>query len=200
MSDTPSVAPPVADLLWPAGDGLSRALRDVALALVGSLMLWASAEASLPFYPVPMTLQTAVVFVLGMAYGPQLGATTVLLYLLEGALGLPVFAGTPERGIGMLYMVGPTGGYLLGFIAAAAITGWVTARRAHWSEITGGLLIATAVIYLLGAGWLGLHIGWKAAMTLGVRPFLLGDLLKIVMVTALAETGLAAVQKRLREA
>ena len=200
MSETPSLAPPVAELIWPAGDGLSRSLRDLALALAGSLFIWAAAEADLPFYPVPLTLQTAAVFIVGMAYGPQLAATTVLLYLLEGALGLPVFAGTPEQGSGIAYIVGPTGGYLASFVAAAAIAGWVTARRGHWSEIAGGLLVATAVIYLLGAGWLACHIGWKEAMALGIRPFLLGDLLKLVLVTLLAETGLVPAQRRLSEA
>ena len=98
--------PTLADRLWPAAG--NRVLRSVLLALAGSLLLWASAKVQVPFYPVPMTLQTAVVLLIGVAYGWRLGAATVLLYLAEGAVGLPVFAGTPERGIGLAYMVGPS--------------------------------------------------------------------------------------------
>ena len=120
-----------ADLLWPAR-GASRPLRALLLALLGSALLTISAKLEVPFYPVPMTMQTLVVLLLGMAYGARLGAATVLLYLAEGAVGLPVFAGTPERGIGIAYMMGPTGGYLVGFVLSAAITGWLTERRRDW--------------------------------------------------------------------
>ena len=115
-----------------------KALRAVALAVLGSLLLWASAKIQVPFYPVPMTFQTAVVFLIGLAYGWRLAVATLLLYLAQGAMGLPVFAGTPEKGIGLPYMVGPTGGYLAGFVAAAAITGWVGERSRHWLATAGG--------------------------------------------------------------
>ena len=120
-----------AELLWPAR-GASRPLRALLLALLGSALLTISAKIEVPFYPVPMTMQTLVVLLLGMAFGARLGAATVLLYLAEGAVGLPVFAGTPERGIGIAYMLGPTGGYLVGFVLSAAITGWLTERRRDW--------------------------------------------------------------------
>lgn len=123
-----------ADLLWPAR-GAAPPLRVLLLALLGSVLLTISAKIEVPFYPVPMTMQTLVVLLLGMAYGARLGAATVLLYLAEGAVGLPVFAGTPERGIGIAYMMGPTGGYLAGFVLSAAITGWLTERRRDWPAL-----------------------------------------------------------------
>ncbi len=149
----PSMNPTFADRLWPtaAGRGVLRAL---ALALFGSLLLWASAKVQVPFYPVPMTFQTAVILLIGVAYGPRLGVATVLLYLAEGAVGLPVFAGTPERGIGLAYMAGPTGGYLLGFVLAAGIAGWAAERSRHWLTTALGLLVALATIHLLGFAWL----------------------------------------------
>ena len=97
--------------------------RNVALAVAGSIALWVSAKVQIPFLPVPMTLQTLVVLIIGMAYGWRLGAATVALYLAQGAVGLPVFAGTPEKGIGLAYMIGPTGGYLVGFLLAAMAVG-----------------------------------------------------------------------------
>ena len=107
--------------------GLNRAstrLSFVAGAiLLGVCLLTLSAKIQVPFWPVPMTMQTLVVLIIGMAYGTRLGAGTVLAYLLVGAAGFPVFAGTPERGIGLAYMMGPTGGFLMGFVVAAWITG-----------------------------------------------------------------------------
>jgi biotin transport system substrate-specific component len=171
-----------------------KALRAVSLAVLGSLLLWASAKIQVPFYPVPMTFQTAVVCLIGLAYGWRLAVATLLLYLAQGAMGLPVFAGTPEKGIGLPYMAGPTGGYLAGFVAAAAITGWVGERSRHWLATAGGLLAGTAAIYLLGAAWLAQFVGAGKAVSLGVLPFLLGDAVKLALVLAVTEAGL----KRLR--
>ena len=109
------------DTIWPAAG--SRVVRLVVLALIGTALLTLAAKIKVPYYPVPITMQTLVVLVLGMAYGARLGAATVLLYLVEGAAGLPVFTGTPERGIGIPYMRGPTGGYLVGFVLAAGVSG-----------------------------------------------------------------------------
>jgi biotin transport system substrate-specific component len=200
MSYGPSLARPVAELLWPASDNVSRALRHIALALLGCLLLWASAKMYLPFHPVPLNLQTAVIFLLGIAFGPRLGAVTVLLYLGLGALGVPVFSGSPHYGVGLPYIFGPTGGYLLGMIPAVLITGWVAARRSHWSETAGAILIATAAVYLFGITWLSGFVGWKDAMAIGMAPFMAGDFLKLVLVTVLSETGLAALQRRLHAA
>ena len=186
----PSMNPSLADRLWPATEG-QAVLRAAALAVFGSLLLWASAKVQVPFYPVPMTLQTAVVLLIGVAYGPRLAAGTLLLYLAEGAVGLPVFAGTPERGIGLAYMVGPTGGYLAGFLAAAVISGWTAERSRHWLTTALGLLAAIVAIHLLGAAWLATLVGPAKAVSLGVLPFLLGDAVKLALVTAAAEAGLA---------
>ena len=186
----PSMNPSLADRLWPATEG-QAILRAAVLAVFGSLLLWASAKVQVPFYPVPMTLQTAVVLLIGVAYGPRLAAGTLLLYLAEGAVGLPVFAGTPERGIGLAYMVGPTGGYLAGFLAAAVISGWTAERSRHWLTTALGLLAAIVAIHLLGAAWLATLVGPAKAVSLGVLPFLLGDAVKLALVTAAAEAGLA---------
>jgi biotin transport system substrate-specific component len=190
MTSTPA-ATTLADLVWPVAGGDRRALRAVALAVVGSLLLWASAKVQVPFYPVPMTLQTAAVFLIGIAYGWRLAVATVLLYLAQGAIGLPVFAGTPAKGIGLPYMLGPTGGYLVGYVAAAAIAGWAAQRSRHWLATGGALLVATAVIYGLGAGWLATFVGVDKAVALGVTPFLLGDAVKLALVMTVAEAGLA---------
>ena len=185
----PSANPTLAARLWPATSG-QAILRTVLLALFGSLLLWASAKVQIPFYPVPMTFQTAVVLLIGLAYGPRLAAATLLLYLAEGAVGLPVFAGTPERGIGLAYMVGPTGGYLVGFLTAAVIAGWTAERSRHWLPTVLGLLARVAAMHLLGAAWLATLIGPAKAVSLGVLPFLLGDAVKIALVATAAEAGL----------
>lgn len=178
------------DHLWPAAAGTAP-LRLAALALFGSLLLTVSAKVQVPFYPVPMTLQTLVVFLLGIAYGPRLALATVALYLVQGALGLPVFAGTPEKGIGLAYMAGPTGGYLVGFAAAAVVAGW-TAERSRGPLMTAlGIAAATAAIYLPGALWLATIVGVEKAVALGIVPFLLGDVVKLALATALAEVGLS---------
>lgn len=158
----------------------------IALVVAGSLLLTLSAKLHVPFWPVPMTMQTYVVLVLGMALGPRLGCAAVALYLVEGAVGLPVFSGTPERGIGLAYMAGPTGGYLAGFLAAAALVGAMSARGMDRRPL-GALLAAVAgmaVIYLLGLAWLSHLIGIEKAVKFGALPFLLGDGLKILLVMA----------------
>ncbi len=181
----------LADRLWPA----AGPLRLAALALLGTLLLTVSAKVQVPFYPVPVTLQTVVVFLLGIAYGPRLALATVLLYLAEGAVGLPVFAGTPEKGIGLAYMAGPTGGYLAGFAAAAVIAGLAAERSRGPLATALGIAAATAAIYLLGAGWLAIFVGPERALALGVAPFLLGDLVKLALATALAEAGLSRLRR-----
>ena len=117
---------PLIDQIWPVST--RPALRAATLLILGSMLLMASAKAQVPMWPVPMTMQTFVVLVIGMTYGLHLGTATIVLYLVEGAFGFPVFAGTPEKGIGLAYMMGPTGGYLVGFIIAAALMGWLAER------------------------------------------------------------------------
>ena len=101
----------------------SKILKYVFLALIGSIVLAISSKVKIPFYPVPMTMQTFVILVIGIGFGWKLGLATVSLYLFEGIIGLPVFSGTPEKGIGLIYFTGPTMGYLLGFLVAVYISG-----------------------------------------------------------------------------
>lgn len=165
--------------LWPAAGRIP--LRLVTLALVGTALLTLSAKVQVPFWPVPMTMQTFAVIVIGMAYGWRLGGATVALYLLEGAVGLPVFAGTPEKGIGIAYMAGPTGGYLVGFVVAAMAAGWLAERgwdRNFLSALAVNV-IGTMLIFLFGLGWLAGLIGFEKAVTFGLVPFLLASVLKI---------------------
>ena len=156
--------------------------RKALIVLTGSFVLWASARIQVPFYPVPITMQTFVVLAFGMAAGWRLAGATVALYLLEGALGMPVFAGTPERGIGLAYMVGPTGGYLLGYLAAAMAVGWLGERGWDRSIVltAAAMLAGNALIYTLGLSWLGALVGWdKPVLEMGLLPFLAGDLFKM---------------------
>ncbi len=173
----------LADRIWSQG-----LIRNVTLAVLGSLALWISAKIHVPFYPVPMTMQTFAVLVIGMAFGWRLGAATVLLYLAEGAAGLPVFSGTPERGIGLAYMAGPTGGYLVGFVVAAMVTGFLAERRWDRNVLTtlAAMTLGTAIILAFGAIWLGAVIGFdKDVMALGVTPFLLSGVFKIALAGAI---------------
>ena len=126
-------------------------VRNLILAIVGSLALWVSAKLSIPFWPVPLTMQTLVVLVIGMAFGARLGAATVLLYLAEGAVGLPVFSGTPEKGIGLAYMMSTTGGYLVGFVLAAGAVGFLAERGWDRSPVKTALamVLLTLVVQLL---------------------------------------------------
>lgn len=167
--------------------GRATWVRNALAIIAGSMLLTLSAKAAIPFYPVPMTLQTLVVLALGMVLGPRLGAAAVLAYLAQGALGLPVFTGSPEKGIGIAYMLGTTGGYLLGFVVAAYATGLLAERRWDRSFITtvAAMVIGNAIIYLFGVAWLGSIVGWdKPLLAWGVTPFLLGDLAKILIAAA----------------
>ena len=148
------------------------------------MALTISAKVQIPFYPVPMTMQTFVVLLTGIAYGTRLGVVTLLLYLGMGALGLPVFAGTPEKGIGLAYMLGPTGGYLIGFVIAVAICGWLSERGWDRRPVTTAtaMLAGNVLIYLPGLLWLGTVVGWdKPIVQWGLTPFLLGDLFKLLL-------------------
>ena len=161
----------------------SKLLRYVFLALIGSIILAVSSKIKIPFYPVPMTMQTLVVLMIGIVFGWKLGLATVSLYLFEGIIGLPVFSGTPEKGLGLVYFTGPTMGYLLGFLVAVYISG----KFNYDSNIIKNflkLLLATSFIYILGMTWLGNLIGWdKPIFQLGAQPFLLAELFKILIVT-----------------
>jgi biotin transport system substrate-specific component len=184
------------DALWPAS-GVGRIARAVLLAVLGSALLTLSAKLKVPFYPVPMTMQTFAVLLIGVAFGVRLGLATVALYLAEGAAGLPVFAGTPERGIGLAYMLGPTGGYLLGFALAVTLTGWIAERRRDAAGLALAVAAGNLVIYVPGLLWLAKFVGFEAALGLGLAPFVVGDLLKAALAWALAMGGAAMVRRRL---
>lgn len=186
MRGSTAAQPTLVSVLWSSAAGAGW-LRAAALALVGSLLLTASAKIQVPFWPVPMTMQTFAVLMIGMAYGPRLGVTTVAFYLAQGAAGLPVFAGTPATGLGLAYMAGPTGGYLAGFLVAAFVMGALAHRGWDRRLLTGlaAMIIGTGLIFAFGYGWLAVLIGPAAAFKAGVLPFLPGAALKIALAAAL---------------
>ncbi len=176
---TTPAATSLADAIWPAHD--KTLIRNIVLAVAATVLLAVSAKIKVPFWPVPMTMQLFVVLAIGLAFGCKLAVGTLLLYMAEGAVGLPVFAGTPEKGIGLAYMMGPTGGYILGFLFAAGATGWLAEKGWDRSVVKGfvACLIGIALIYLPGLLWLGSIVGWdKPVLAWGFTPFILGDLVK----------------------
>ena len=196
---------PLVDRFVPE-DSAGRIAALAGFAIIGSLILWASAKISVPFWPVPMTLQTGAVALIAAAYGWRLGVATVVLYLFEGALGLPVFTGTPERGIGLPYMMGPTGGFLLGFIVEAAVVGWLAERGFGRNpfKLFGAMVFGDALVFVIGFAWLawfaalasGAHgIGASAAFANGVVPFVLGDLVKLALAAAAVAAGARLVRR-----
>jgi biotin transport system substrate-specific component len=168
------------------------------VALAGTALLTLSAKVQVPFWPVPMTFQTFAVLAIAGLAGARLGVLIVALYLAEGLLDLPVFAGTPARGIGLAYMVGPTGGYLVGYLLAALLVGLAAESRPKGRPLRlfGAMALALVVIYAFGAAWLARTVGWNAAVTAGVVPFLLGDLAKLVLAFVLV-AGFARAKPRL---
>ena len=159
-------------------------LKRAAAVVAGNLLLWASAKAQVPFWPVPMTMQTYVVLTMAALLGWQVAGATMVAYLAEGAVGLPVFAGTPALGIGVPYMAGPTGGYLLGYLLAVLLVGTLV-ERGGWGRstlrLTGAMLAGELAILAAGCCWLALQIGWNRALASGLAPFLPGDGLKLVL-------------------
>ena len=174
-------------------------LRDTLIVVLASILLALSAKAAVPFFPVPMTMQTLVVVGLGLALGSRLAVLSVLLYLVEGAAGLPVFTGTPEKGIGIAYMIGPTGGFLIGFVLAAGLTGWLAERGWDRNVIMAFLaaLAGTAVLYVPGLLWLGGLVGWdKPVLAWGLYPFVLGDLTKAALAALIFPAAWKFLQSR----
>jgi len=160
-----------------------KLLRYLFIALIGSILLAISSKIKIPFYPVPMTMQTFVVLFIGIAFGWRLGLATVTLYLFEGIIGLPVFSGTPEKGLGLIYFTGPTMGYLIGFLVAVYLSGKFTYDNNLIKNFLK-LTFAISFIYFLGMIWLGNFIGWeKPIFKLGAQPFLLAELFKILITT-----------------
>ena len=160
---------------------LNKITKVILIAIFGSLLLTISAKIKIPFYPVPMTMQTFVVLFLGIMLGSKIGLLTVSLYLFEGIFGLPVFAGTPEKGIGLIYFTGPTMGYLVGFLVAVYFAGTFKYEKNFISNFFK-LILSVSCIYALGLIWLGILIGWdKPLFILGAQPFLLAELFKILL-------------------
>ena len=164
----------------------------ILIAVLGSVLLTISAKVKIPFYPVPMTMQTFVVILLGITLGAKIGLLTVSLYLFEGIFGLPVFANTPEKGIGFIYFTGTTMGYLIGFLVTVYLAGSFTYNKGIINTFLK-LMFSVSFIYLLGMIWLGTLIGWdKPIFKLGAQPFLLAELFKILLLLFLTPTLLKA--------
>ena len=179
MTDRPN-----ADLA-PTARPADALLRGAALALLGTLVLVASAKVQVPFYPVPMTLQTLAVLTLGALFGARLAAATLALYLGEGLVGLPVFAGAAA---GPAYVVGPTGGYLVGFLLAAALVGWLAERgwTRGWLLALAAMTLGHVVIFAAGFAWLAPVFGVTKAWAVGVAPFAAATVAKTLLAAALA--------------
>jgi biotin transport system substrate-specific component len=164
-----------------------KVIKSLLAILFGSIALTISAKIKIPFYPVPMTMQTFVVLFLGISLGYKIGLATIGLYLLEGIVGLPVFSNSPEKGVGLLYFTGPTMGYLIGFLIACYLASMIKFEDSYF-VILGKLVFATSTIYILGLLWLGTLIGWdKPIFTLGAKPFLLAEIFKISILALLAK-------------
>lgn len=158
--------------------------RNLGLTLGGAALITLGARMQIPFWPVPMTLHTLAVFVVAAALGPRLGLAAMATYLGAGAMGLPVFSGAPERGIGLAYLAGPTSGYLLGYFLAAGLIGWF-AQRAGWLGQALAMLAGLVVVYLAGLAWLALFLPATDLLAAGFTPFILGDLIKIALACSL---------------
>ena len=167
---------------------INKVVKVILIALFGTLLLTISAKIKIPFYPVPMTMQTFMVLLLGITLGSKIGLLTISLYLFEGIFGLPVFAGTPEKGIGFVYFIGPTMGYLIGFLIAVYLAGFFKYDKGIINTFLK-LIFSVSFIYFLGMIWLGALIGWdKPVFKLGAQPFLLAELFKVVLLLLLTPT------------
>ena len=165
----------------------NKIIKIIIFALIGSILLTISAKIKIPFYPVPMTMQTFIVLFLGISFGYKIALATVSLYLLEGILGLPVFSNSPERGIGLAYFTGPTMGYLIGFLSACFLASFIKIDD-NYFLIFFKLIFSVSTIYILGILWLGTLIGWdKPILKLGVLPFLVAEIFKICLLTLMAK-------------
>lgn len=203
MSDRPVLSAaashsPLAALIWPTRPGETvGALRAIVLIVLGTALMALSAKVNVPLPYVPMTLQTLVVLMIGAAYGWRLGSATIIAYLAEGALGLPVFAG-PVGGIAPL--LGPTAGYLFGFVAAAFVTGWLAERGWDRSVVLlfAAMAVGHIVILAAGFGWLtfGVGLGAAKAWQIGIAPFIAGSLVKNALGAALMPAARRIVDRR----
>jgi len=164
-----------------------KIIKTLLIIVLGSILLTISAKIKIPFYPVPMTMQTFVVLLLGMTFGYKIGLATVSLYLFEGIIGLPVFSNSPERGVGLVYFTGPTMGYLIGFLFATFFAGYFNFKKNFFITLLK-LIFSVSTIYIFGMLWLGSLIGWdKPIFELGAIPFLPAELFKILLLAILSK-------------
>ena len=165
----------------------NQLVKSLVVIILGSIILTVSAKIKIPFYPVPMTMQTFVVLLLGVSFGYKIALASVGLYLLEGILGLPVFSNSPERGVGLTYFTGPTMGYLIGFLSACFLASLVK-KNDNYLIIFLKLVLSVSTIYIFGVLWLGTIIGWdKPILELGVIPFLIAEIFKICLLTVITK-------------
>ena len=165
----------------------SQIIKLLLIVFLGSVILAISSKVKIPFYPVPMTMQTFVVLFLGISFGYKVALASVSLYLIEGIIGLPVFSNSPEKGVGLVYFTGPTMGYLIGFLSACFLASYIKIND-NYFLIFVKLIMSVSTIYVLGILWLGMLIGWdKPIIQLGVMPFLLAEIFKIALLTVLTK-------------
>ena len=190
-------ARPLVDLALPQ-NGAARLGAQIVLAVLGTLLLTLSAKTKVVLGPVDMSLQTLAVLLIAASFGFRLGIATLLLYLAEGAMGFPVFQSSPEKGVGIAYMLGTTGGYLAGFVVMAAIVGWAADRGFDRNPVKlfGVMLAANAIMLTMGFAWLATLIGAEKAWAFGVVPFIVGDLIKVALAAALVPAVWSLLPKR----
>ena len=166
---------------------IQKVVKTFVLIFLGTMVLTISAKIKIPFYPVPMTMQTFVVLFLGLSLGYKIGLASISLYLFEGIMGLPVFSNSPEKGVGLIYFTGPTMGYLIGFLTASFLASKINSSDS-FLLVLSKLIIATSTIYIFGLFWLGTLIGWdKPIFMLGAKPFLLAEIFKVVILALITK-------------
>ena len=183
-------------VVTPSASRPGTAAQNAIIVIAGAALMTFAAKVQIPFWPVPMTLHTLAVMAFAVAFGPRLAASIFLAYLAAGAAGLPVFSGSPERGVGLAYIVGPTGGYLAGYLVASWLVGVLAAGKGALGRL-GAMLIGMAPVYGLGVAWLAVFIPARDLLAAGVLPFLLGDLVKIGVVAAAGMAPPASVARLL---
>ena len=165
----------------------SKIIKSLIIIFLGSLILAISAKIKIPFYPIPMTMQTFIVLFIGVSFGYKIALATIGLYLIEGIIGLPVFSNSPERGMGLAYFTGPTMGYLIGFLSACYLASFVKIDDNYYL-IFLKLIFSVSTVYIFGVLWLGTLIGWdKPIFEMGVMPFLLAEIFKVSLLTILTK-------------
>jgi len=187
MGKTMATATTMRPLVSLPQEGAARLATQLLLAIAGTLLLTLSAKTKVVLGPVDISMQTLAVLLIAAAFGMRLGVATLLLYMAEGAMGFPVFQGTPEKGVGIAYMLGSTGGYLAGFVVMAAIVGWAADRGwdRHPIKLFNAMLVAEVVMMAMGFAWLALLIGPEKSWQFGVVPFIVGDLIKVALAASL---------------